>query len=77
LDTSAAAAIIAGAALSTQGMFQHSTGQRLDASQLRAVLSDPNNGTAVTGIGVMPDLHKIANRFVAAPTVPTNVRIIS
>ena len=86
-DTSAASAIIAGAALSTQGMMQDTNGTRLDPAQLRTILADPNNGTAATGphaavIGVMPDLQRIANLFAVSPTgpppaAPTNLRIIS
>jgi serine protease len=62
--TSAAAAILAGAALIVQSAAQARLGFRLSPRQLRAVLSDPAHGTAssdpaVDQIGVMPDLRKI------------------
>ncbi len=65
-STSSASAIIAGAALSVQGMAKASAiGNLLGPLQLRAVLSDPVTGTtsvdpATDKIGVMPDLERIA-----------------
>jgi hypothetical protein len=82
--TSAATAIIAGAALSVQGMFHAAFGSagRLSPSALRAILSDPNNGTqsvngaAVDKVGVMPDLCKIKQQqFDPPPPPPGNLRI--
>jgi hypothetical protein len=65
--TSAASAIVAGAAVSAQGMVHAATGgQRLSARQMRIVLSDDVTGTAsqsgraVDKIGVMPDLETIS-----------------
>jgi serine protease len=62
--TSSAAAIVAGAALVIQGIAKTELGWRFSPGQVRAVLSDPANGTrshdpAVDKIGVMPDLQKI------------------
>jgi serine protease len=63
--TSSAAAIIAGAALVVQGVAeQNPPNRRFSSYQLRAILSDPANGTRsqnppVDCIGVMPDLRKI------------------
>lgn len=62
--TSAASAIIAGAAILLQCLALRDIGNRLTPSQMRGLLSDPTTGTAVltTGgqrIGVMPDLVKI------------------
>lgn len=63
--TSSASPIVTGAALAVQGLFQASpAGDRLDPAQMRALLSDPANGTpsqnpAVDRIGVMPNLRAI------------------
>ena len=62
--TSAAAPIIAGAALLIQGLSKAKYGAVLSPSQMRAFLSDPATGTpqgtAVPGhIGVMPNLRAI------------------
>jgi subtilase family protein len=60
--TSAASAIVAGAAVSLQGMVQARAGYRLSGLQVRKALSDDTSnthshgGTAVDMIGVMPDL---------------------
>jgi hypothetical protein len=61
--TSAASAIIAGAAVVVQGLATFA-GSPLGASQMRALLSNPANGTPSgdpqnKAIGVMPDLRKI------------------
>ncbi len=64
-ETSGAGAIVAGAALCLQGVFQKlSGGARLNASQMRAMLSNPATGTpshdpSHDRIGVMPNLRKI------------------
>ena len=63
-ETSAAAAIIAGVALIIQGLAEAAFTHRLSPGQVRAVLSDPDTGTALDGdvideIGVMPDLRRI------------------
>ncbi len=72
-NTSAAAPIVAGAALALQGMYKAATtktaspadGHHLLPGQMRALLADPATGTrqgrGVGGrIGVMPDLRAIA-----------------
>jgi Subtilase family len=64
--TSAAAAMIAGAAASVQGMARaSSTARALDPERLRALLRDPAFGTRAVPsaqIGVMPNLKAIAQR---------------
>jgi serine protease len=65
--TSSAAAIIAGAALAVQGLAQATRGCRLAPTAVRAILSDPANGTAAAAgaqIGVMPDLKKIVTQVI-------------
>ena len=63
--TSAAAAIIAGAALSLQGIALKRLGRRMSPREIRALLTDPHCGTAslnsrnVDRIGAMPDLRRI------------------
>lgn len=63
--TSSASPIVTGAALAVQGLFQASpAGDRLDPAQMRALLSDPANGTpsqdpAADRIGVMPNLRAV------------------
>lgn len=69
-STSAASAIVAGAALSVQGMVFAKYGLRLGPVQMRSLLGDPNYGTVpheseTTHIGVMPDLRKIADDALA------------
>lgn len=67
--TSAASAIITGAALLVQQMHEALRGARATPLVLRALLSDWANGTPImrrsdaTQIGVMPDLEKIAARL--------------
>lgn len=63
-DTSAAAAVIAGAAVVTQGLATHATGRPLGAGALRELLR--HQGTPVAGgqrdlVGVMPNLLEIAS----------------
>ena len=62
--TSAASAIIAGAAILLQGLAVRDIGNRLTPSQMRGLLSDVTTGTPVVlaagqPLGVMPDLVKI------------------
>jgi hypothetical protein len=63
--TSAATAIVAGAALSVQSMAVALSKAPLAPIELRAILSDPSVNTASAnpgdGIGVMPDLQEIYN----------------
>jgi hypothetical protein len=67
-DTSAAAAIIAGAAASVQGMARarNAAQEALDPPRLRALLRDQTLGTRAAEsaqIGVMPNLRAIAERL--------------
>ncbi len=62
--TSGASAIVAGAALVVQGLAEAQLGFRCHPRQLRAILSDPANGTKAapteaSHIGVMPNLRTI------------------
>jgi hypothetical protein len=66
--TSAASAIIAGAALCVQGVHQEWKGRPLTPEEMRAALSNPDTGTPqateVPGkIGVMPDLKRVIQAF--------------
>ena len=71
--TSAAAAIVAGAALSIQGMVEKAQGRRFSPWELRAILRDPAMGTPVSGLGTnrgIPDLRLIADQAIGvAPDV--------
>jgi hypothetical protein len=58
--TSGASAIIAGICLLVQNLAGISS--RLDGAQMRQILSDPNNGTAVPGVGPIPNLGRIIAR---------------
>lgn len=63
--TSAAMAIIAGAALSVQGMVQAHMHHRLTPTQMRNLFRNPVNGTPAAGangplLGSMPNLKAIA-----------------
>jgi serine protease len=65
-DTSGASAIIAGAALSVQGMAEANLGYRLSPLQIRNLLSDDTTGTDSLDptndrLGVMPNLRAIIN----------------
>ncbi len=67
--TSAASAVVAGAALCLQGVAQANLGRTFDPGQLRTALSDPDFGTAsgagtADKIGVMPDLVRVAATYV-------------
>jgi hypothetical protein len=68
--SSGAAAIIAGVAISLQGMMERNYNCRLHPKQMRSILGDPCYGTVsadgivVDKIGVMPDLEKITIDFV-------------
>lgn len=67
--TSAASAIIAGAAVVVQGIYKSKFGQVLDAYQMRRIFTNPafvtpSKDPAVDKIGVMPDLNKIINAFI-------------
>jgi hypothetical protein len=80
-DTSAASAIIAGAAASLQGMAQQNLGYRLGPRELRAILADRATGTLSAGdeaadgamvdlIGVMPDLDTISREVLNVVPAP-------
>jgi serine protease len=79
--TSAAAAIVAGAAVVLQGLHRSVKGTSLSPTQMRAALSTNGTpqGTGLPGhIGVMPDLKKAAyalSLIKPPPTAPTNLRI--
>ncbi len=67
--TSSAAAIVAGAAISVQGMAQHqaASGSRLNPAIVRQYLSDPAINTPtiqppVDMVGVMPNLAAIGRQ---------------
>lgn len=60
--TSAASAIIAGAAVLAQSLYRSTSGRPLTPRELRDLFSDPDNGTPAPAndqIGVMPDLEKV------------------
>ena len=73
--TSSASAIIAGAALILQGIYDANTNSRLSPLQMRFLLSCPDAGTlqggSVSGhVGVMPDLRAIIeNKLGLVPDV--------
>src|SRR5437016_4145790 len=85
--TSAAAAIVAGAALLVQGAAEAKNGSRLDPTQLRALVADktpngntPSNNPGVDLIGVMPNLKSILQTKLGigvdvAPSAPQSVTI--
>jgi len=62
--TSSASPIVTGAAALTQSMYRTATGTRLSPGQMRAILSNPANGTPQAAvpagaIGSMPNLRQI------------------
>jgi subtilase family protein len=68
--TSSASAIIAGAALSVQGVVEAKYGQRITSGQMRAILSNAATGAVSANpgqdrIGVMPDLRSIITTFLS------------
>lgn len=70
--TSAAAAIIAGAAVVVQGVFEAETGGRMSADHMRSLVSDGGLGTASEDpssdlIGVMPDLGLVIESVLQSP----------
>jgi subtilase family protein len=70
--TSAAAAMVAGAAVLVQSLAQANGKAPFSPGELRRILSDPANGTASTNpatdrIGVMPDLRKIIQNELRLP----------
>jgi hypothetical protein len=67
--TSSASPIISGAALCVQGIAVDQIGHRFSPGQMRAILSDPANGTPQGGgvagnIGVMPNLRQIIDNVI-------------
>ncbi|HZO39132.1 MAG TPA: S8 family serine peptidase [Methylomirabilota bacterium] len=83
--TSAASAIVAGAALLVQSVAEAKLGHRLDAEELRDLLADktpgvntPSNNPPVDLIGVMPNLKRIIQDKLGdkvAPSAPTGIGI--
>jgi serine protease len=82
--TSAAAAIVAGAAVVLQGLHKGVKGTALSPTQMRSALSKhgtPQGAGQPGHIGVMPDLQAAAVRLKlidssgTVPSAPTNVRI--
>jgi len=82
--TSAASAIVAGAALLVEGAAQAKTGGRLGPAELRALLADttpngntPSNNPAMDQIGVMPNLKYILQKLGIGvpPSSPSNVDV--
>ena len=74
--TSSASPIVAGCVLVVQGIAEHNLGHRFSPHQMRALLSDPANGTASATpatdlIGVMPNLRAIidSNAIGLAPDI--------
>jgi serine protease len=75
--TSSATAVVGGAVLVTQGMIEAGQGYRLSSWQMRAFLTEMNAGVPTHGtpsndppndrIGIMPDLHKIADSLGVVP----------
>lgn len=66
--TSGAAALVAGAVLSIQGMAQMHLGSRLRPLQIRSLLENPENGTRPADgamVGGMPNLEQIAKVILA------------
>jgi len=82
--TSAAAAIVAGAAVVLQGMHKAVTGKPLSPTDMRAALctnGTPQGSGRPGHIGVMPDLRKAAMALSlmsssSAPREPSNLRVI-
>jgi hypothetical protein len=72
--TSAATAIIGGAALVVQGVAQAVTGVRRSPAQIQAMFADRDTGTSSAGgtadmIGVMPDLRRVLTKAMLVPDV--------
>ncbi len=70
--TSSAAAIVAGVALSVQGMREANTGGRFQPAVIRDIFRNRYNGTEVEGVPdkVIPDLRKIIlNELATSPDV--------
>ena len=67
--TSSASAIIAGAAIAVQSVFEASRQRRLSPRDMRDILSNPSNGTGSrNAIGIMPDLKEIIDNVL--PQIP-------
>jgi serine protease len=83
--TSAAAAIVAGAAVVLQGLHKAHKKAPLTAQQMRDALASygtPQGSGEAGQIGVLPDLRRAAEALfgrtgTSAPSAPTNVRIAS
>ena len=79
--TSAASAIIAGAALLVQSMYEKVWSRRLSPAQMRHALGNRSTGTKIVHpmgadqIGVMPDLGQIATKLGTYPDVYVRDRV--
>lgn len=75
--TSSASPIIAGAAVSIQGIANEHLGKAYTPKELRAILSNPNTGTKSNNpssdkIGVLPDLKAILSNLGFNSDLTTN-----
>ncbi|MGV2527884.1 UNVERIFIED_CONTAM: S8 family serine peptidase, partial [Bacillus thuringiensis] len=75
--TSSASPIIAGAAVSIQGIAKEHLGKAYSPKELRAILSNPNTGTKSNNpssdkIGVLPDLRAILSNLGYNSDLTTN-----
>lgn len=75
--TSSASPIIAGAAVSIQGIAKEHLGKAYTPKELRAILSNPNTGTKSNDpssdkIGVLPDLKAILSNLGFHSDLTTN-----
>lgn len=79
--TSAAAPIVAGAAVLLQGLHKHIKGRPLTPAEMRTVLRTHGTSQQPMGatekIGIMPDVRKAADAlFASVPASPRNLRIV-
>jgi subtilisin family serine protease len=77
--TSAAAAIVAGAAVTAQSIVTCLTGIPLRSPQMRELLSTTGtpSGNRAERIGTMPDLEKVVAVLRPTPASPTGLRIVT
>jgi len=79
--TSAAAPIVAGAAVLLQGLHKYIKGRPLTPAEMRTVLRTHGTSQQPAGatekIGIMPDVRKAAEAlFASSPAAPSNLRLI-